>query len=139
MSNINVKPQGNSEYSRVNWLDRANKCLVALSAHRWTNPQEKDGKTIRYLHNHFSVYLNTLIDGAEKLKGVLDFVHSVVKPQMQIEYLDMVFKTPNSRLIKRDSETSKFYEIKIVRGELVVEEIDKTEIRFASEIKEELN
>lgn len=128
-------PPGRGQYSGIKFNGKSGRLLAQIVAHEWSNPDlEEDGKHYQCLHNHLSIYL---VDDNGKRQGVIDFVHSREKPQMQIEGLAVVLKSPESQLIMRDKENDRYYELAMVNGELKTIEVEREYIAKANAVKRE--
>mgnify|MGYP000483519362 CR=1 FL=1 len=134
-----IKPKGDSQYSRCDWLDPDGNTLAAISAHVWTNVKSVGGRFYRYMHNHFSIYFRTLVNGEYQLKGGIDFVHSQEKNQMQIEDIDVIMKTEGSRFIMRDQVSGHFWQLAIVDGDFKILPFDRDDVSWASAISKEVD
>lgn len=130
---VTIEPE-KDEYAKVNFNNKNGVTLARVVAHEWTNPKVVDGKLTQYLHNHFSIYLSIIKNGIRRLKGVVDLIHSTEKPQIQLEDIDLIFKS-NSIPIIRDSLTHKFYAIKVIGGKLILELVDDSYIHWATKTK----
>lgn len=144
VKNLNVerlvmKAQERSQYSRIDWENEEGDVVASVSAHKWTNVKEKAGKYYRYLHNHFTIYLRTIVNGVPKMVSSVSWVHSqdAGKNQMQINDMDLVFKG-SGRLMLRDKSQFKFHELYIEDGQIKTKELDISEIRFANETSKEV-
>jgi hypothetical protein len=79
------------------------KLLGSMTTHELTRPKDTDGDGVhdtRYAHDHFSIYS---VDSNCKLVGRIDIPFGYDHTQMQIEFMDIVFKTEGSGLILRNN------------------------------------